>query len=217
MPDTELAKTDPLLDALEEKIGDIEEEESLRDIAESFEKYREPNDSDVEQFARLMAQFDLEDEKLDFALTYELGRIQANYAAMKAALDKQRSALYEEWPGHESIAKRAFKVVAATIATQKLRHVKTLYGRVGFRLKPEIEHRSITDEDKAMKWAKEKCPSAVKKPLPPPEKVLKSKLPFDCPYLDIETIPEYDEFYFKPDPTAKALPAENPPALPEPE
>ena len=198
---SEIEKTDPLAEALEDE---------FTTITASFEDMRGPSDSDLEWYARIRAKIAEDRMVVDARRDYELAQILANYDAICKVLDRQEEALDQSWPGHVSPGEMARQFVSERIKTTKQRYVQTIHGRVGFRRKPAKDRREITDNDAAIAWAEENCPEAVTTKAT--KSIAKSKLPFDCPYIEIRTTPAVDEFYFAP--AKLELPAPETPALP---
>lgn len=189
---------DPLTTALDEEMAEI---------AARIDKSRGPDDSDMEWYARIMAGIEKDALVIRGRYEYELAQIQANYEAICKELDRRRAAAEWKW----GLLVR--QLVADRIKGKKQRHVKTLWGKLRFKRKPAKENRDIIDQAKALAWAEKHCPSAITTRTT--KTVRKGDLPFDCPELQITTIPETDEFFFEP--AKLALEANHTPALPEPE
>ena len=180
---------DPLTERLQERIGEIE-------------RSLDPDDSEIEGYARLKNGIQTRRDMLDIQREREIASIEANYVSMQKAITSDENDI--EW-----LAQTKWNIpglVHAKIKNQKLRSVKTLFGTVGYRKQAAKVTRNIRcDNATLLAWAEEHCPDAVVSRTN--KSVSKGELPETCEHMWIENVPETDTFYWKP---AKAEVQEKP-------
>lgn len=168
-------------------------QEELRIALESIESQMDPDDGEIQAYARAMNRVQGDEDAINARYKAELAKLDANRAKMLKACENRRKGI--DWKWGRMIKDLVFQ---KTHGTRK-RFVDTLFGRVGFRKQPAKTKRIFRDgcdKNTALEWAKENCPGAVSSRTT--DNVLLGELPADCPQIWVEEEPEHDAFYFKP-------------------
>lgn len=146
---SELAKPDPLAEALEDVINEQADEAALAREADPDawlpEWYAEKEARLVGAEAAAQARYDA-----------ELSLLQQGLDGVKSEVRRQRSGL--EWKWAEPLRKE----LNARLQGGKSRSINTTYGKVGFRTSGGGEKLVVDDEDAAIEDALLREPSAVK-------------------------------------------------------
>lgn len=127
--------------------------------------------------------------------------LKVEYEAMVKDIEDHRTGLYwSKGPEVESQVRREIS------SKKKGRHIKTLWGVVGFRKKPATSKAGYTDKGAALAFCQEHLPEAVEQAPKLVNDVVKKHLILGGKIAGavLEETPERDEFYCKP--TTKALP-----------
>ena len=166
--------------------------EELQTYIDAIEAQRDPDDNEIEAYARMKNRVEAELEALHSQYKREEDKLLANYEKMQKELYNRDKAI--EWKYGEFVK----QAVAAKIAGQKQRSVKTLFGVVGYRKQAAKIVRRIREgrREELMAWADQYCKVAVVEKRT--YKVDKDKLPETCPHIYDEQIPESDNFYWRP-------------------
>jgi len=166
--------------------------EELQIYLDEIEANRDPDDNEIDAYARIKNRVEGDREALNARWERERAKLDANHARMTNELENRDKAI--EWKYGPLIR----QLVAAKIQGMKQRSLKTLFGVVGYRKTPAKVLRRIREgqEDELKQWATQFCPEALV------EKrtfsIAKGELPELCPHIYDETIPEADVFYWRP-------------------
>ncbi len=158
-----------------------------------IEARRDPDDNEIEAYARMKSRVENDRIALDARFERELKAMSASHESMLKEIDRHDDAI--EWKYGQFVREK----VAGKIAGQKQRSVKTLFGVVGYRKTAGkvVRHvRLSTDKETLLEWAKRVCPKAVV--TKQHESVDADMLPVTCEHIYDETVPESDNFYWKP-------------------
>ncbi len=165
--------------------------EELQVYIDEIEAARDPDDNEIEAYARMKNRIQADRDATLAKYTREGERLRANCTAMINELDNRDKAI--EWKYGQMIA----QLVAAKIKGQRQRSVKTLFGTVGYRKTAAKVTRHIRCENAVLlAWAQEHCPDAVVSRTS--KSVTKGELPETCEHIWDETTPAADTFYYKP-------------------
>jgi len=164
--------------------------EEMQVILDALEANRDPDDNEIEAYARMKNRVESDRVTLRAKYCREHDALVAAAAAMEAELDRHNAAI--EWKYGQMVA----QLIAAKIKGQKQRSVKTLFGTVGYRKQAAKVTRNIRcDNATLLAWAEEHCPDAVVSRTN--KSVSKGELPETCEHMWIENVPETDMFYWK--------------------
>ena len=165
--------------------------EELQVYIDAMEASRDPDDSEIEAYARMKNRVQADRDALTARVRAEHEKLDDNFARMSNELDNRDKAI--EWKYGQMIA----QLVAAKIKGMKQRSVKTLFGTVGYRKSAAKTTRHIRCENSVLlAWAEEHCPDAVVSRTN--KSVSKGELPETCEHMWIEEKPATDTFYWKP-------------------
>jgi len=165
--------------------------EELQVYIDAMEAQRDPDDSEIEAYARMKNRVQGDRNAVIARRASEIAKIDDNADRMIREIDRHDAAI--EWKYGQMIA----QLVAAKIKGMKQRSVKTLFGVVGYRKSPAKTTRNIRcDNATLLAWAEENCPDAVVSRTN--KSVSKGELPETCEHMWIEEKPATDTFYYKP-------------------
>ena len=175
--------------------------EELQVYIDAIEAQRDPDDSEIEAYARMKARVESDRVTLRAKYCREHDALVANAGAMEKELDRHDATI--EWKYGMMVS----QLVAAKIKGMKQRSVKTLFGTVGYRKSPAKTTRNIRcDNATLLAWAIKNCPKAVA--TRETASVVKDMLPETCEHMWIEDTPPTDTFYYKPAKTQEKQDAE---------
>lgn len=164
--------------------------EELQVYIDEIEANRDPDDNEIEAYARMKNRVEADRLALVAKFEREQEALGVNYAAMMGEIDRHDAAI--EWKYGRMIS----QLVAAKIRDKRQRSIKTLFGTVGYRKTPAKTTRHIRCEKSILlTWAEEHCPDAIT--THETKTVVKGELPVTCEHMWIEEVPAMDTFYYK--------------------
>jgi hypothetical protein len=180
--------------------GDVTTEE-LQTIFDNLEATRDPDDSEIEAYARMQNRVDMARRVLRDTFAREQRKLADNFASMLGELDNKQKDV--EWWGLQTGIQ---DMVRAKLAGGKLKSVKTLFGPVGFRITPGKFVRPLRGEhtmEQVEAWAKVNCPDAITEKNT--SKLNINKIPADAEQdlFWVEDTKPTETFYWKPNPPKK--------------
>ena len=165
--------------------------EEMQVYLDAIEANRDPDDSEIEAYARMKNRVQADRDALEDRYEREVTKLRDNYQRIRNENDRHDKAI--EWKYGQMIA----GLVKAKIKDKKLRSYKTLFGTVGYRKSAAKTTRNIRcDNATLLAWAEEHCPQAVVNRTS--KVVSKGELPETCEHIWIEDTPATDNFYWKP-------------------
>ncbi len=167
--------------------------EEMQVILDALEANRDPDDNEIEAYARMKNRVAGEMDALRARVMVEHAKLEENCIRMENELRNHDKAI--EWKYGQMIA----GLVKAKIAGKKLRSYKTLFGTVGYRKSSTAEKRRWKEKftpAERVAWAKEHSPDAVDSETV--DSVDKDKLPVTSELIWVEGATSSDAFYWAP-------------------
>ena len=166
--------------------------EEMQVYLDAIEANRDPDDSEIEAYARMKNRVQADRDALEARYEREVTKLRDNYQRIRNENDRHDKAI--EWKYGQMVA----GLVSAKIKGMKQRSVKTLFGTVGYRKSPAKVIRRIREgrDDILLAWSQDYCPAAVSTKTT--VRIVKGELPEDCPHIYDEEVPASDTFYWRP-------------------